>query len=188
MAEKQKKGKKPPLIDARDAALLEQVFSDVRPLPGRKVTAAGTQSDPSPKRADQKPPGRPPSPRPAPGAKHLPILEHGTAPGLDKRTAQRLRRGRLRVEARLDLHGMTQMAAHRALDRFLGEAQAADKRSVIVITGKGPRTDSSLGVLQGAVPRWLNEPGLRGRILSFSHAQPKDGGTGALYILLRRLK
>ncbi len=92
------------------------------------------------------------------------------------------------IDGRLDLHGMTQDAAHRALVSFLGEAQGAAKRCVIVITGKGLGADGSVGVLREAVPRWLNEPELRGRILTFSHAQPKDGGTGALYVLLRRLK
>jgi DNA-nicking Smr family endonuclease len=105
-------------------------------------------------------------------------------PGLDRRSAERLRRGQLRVEARLDLHGMTQDEAHRALDGFLARAQDQGKRCVLVITGKGGGERG--GVLRAAVPRWLGEAPNRGRVLATAPAQPKDGGAGALYLLLRR--
>ncbi len=91
------------------------------------------------------------------------------------------------IEARLDLHGMTQAEAHGRLVAFVEGHQAAGRRCVLVVTGKGTWREEG-GVLRDAVPRWLNEPGLRPRILSFSHAQPKDGGEGALYILLKRLR
>ena len=115
-----------------------------------------------------------------------PELRHGAAPGLDKRSAQRLKRGQLQIEGRIDLHGMTQTEAHRTLVRFIQNAREADKRCVLVITGKGLRRDGSIGILRESVPRWLNEPGLRPKVLSFTHAQPKDGGEGALYVLLKR--
>jgi len=117
----------------------------------------------------------------------MPALTPGHAPGVDRRTAEKHRRGRLPVEARLDLHGLTQEEAHRALERFLPHAQESGCRSVLVITGKGAR-DGARGVLKEAVPRWLNLPPLRPLILSFSWAQPKDGGSGALYVLLRRVR
>jgi DNA-nicking Smr family endonuclease len=106
-------------------------------------------------------------------------LTTAAAPGLDRRSAERLRRGARRIEARLDLHGMTQAEAHRALDEFLALADAAGQRCVLVITGKG-------GVLRAGVPRWINEQPNRSRVLAVMPAQPKDGGAGALYILLRR--
>ncbi|HEV2550387.1 MAG TPA: Smr/MutS family protein [Stellaceae bacterium] len=118
-------------------------------------------------------------------AKHLPPLTHDASPGLDRRTAERLRQGALPIEARLDLHGMTQEEAHRALDAFLARAAAAGKRCVLVITGKGGRSSGD-GVLRAAVPRWLNEPPNRARLLAFVLAQPPHGGAGALYILLKR--
>lgn len=118
-------------------------------------------------------------------AKALPPLAPDAAPGLDRRSAERLRRGALAIEARLDLHGMTQEEAHRALDAFLARAAQAGKRSVLVITGKGGR-GSGAGVLRAAVPRWLNEAPNRARILAFAPAQPQHGGTGALYLLLKR--
>ena len=188
MADKSPKGEKqvPPLIDDQDAALLEKVFRDVNPLPGRKVDLTGPASLP-PRPPNQKRP-RPRGAPPTPDAARLAPLAHGAAPGLDKRTAQRMRRGQMPIEGRLDLHGMTQDGAYRALGAFLAEAQGAGKRCVMVITGKGLSPDGSIGVLRAAVPRWLNEPGLRGRILSFSHARPRDGGTGALYVLRGRSK
>ncbi len=116
----------------------------------------------------------------------LPELKTGASPGVDKRTAVRLKRGQLAIEGRIDLHGMTQAKAHRALEGFLIASQAAGKRCVLVITGKGLRPTGETGVLRNLVPRWMNAPALRGRVLSFCAAQPRDGGTGALYVLLKR--
>jgi DNA-nicking Smr family endonuclease len=104
---------------------------------------------------------------------------------VDGRTLDRLRRGRLRPEERLDLHGLTQEKAHRALTRFIARAYTAGVRSIIIITGKGKVSEGG-GVLRTQVPQWLNTPAIRPRILAFTPAQPKDGGAGALYVLLRR--
>ena len=120
-----------------------------------------------------------------PTKKMLPALTHDAAPGLDRRSVERLRGGELRIEARLDLHGMTQGEAHRALGDFVAHAHRAGLRCVLVITGKGGR-GSGDGVLRAAVPRWLNEAPNRAALLAFAPAQPRDGGTGALYLLLRR--
>jgi DNA-nicking Smr family endonuclease len=100
---------------------------------------------------------------------------------LDRRSAQRLKRGAIPIEARLDLHGMTQSEAHEALARFLGRAQKLGTRTVLVITGKS-------GVLHSAVPRWLDEGDNRARILAASRAHAQHGGSGALYLMLRRKK
>jgi DNA-nicking Smr family endonuclease len=115
---------------------------------------------------------KPVEPRHAPATRKL-----GTA--MDRRTAQRLKRGQMPIEARLDLHGMTQTEAHEALARFIAHSHAAGLRAVIVITGKS-------GVLHGAVPRWLEEGGNRARILTAARAHAQHGGAGALYLLLRR--
>ncbi len=116
----------------------------------------------------------------------LPELKTGASPGVDKRTAARLKRGQLDIDGRIDLHGMTQAKAHRALAGFLTASQGAGKRCVLVITGKGLRPTGETGVLRNLVPRWMNAPAIRGRVLSFCTAQPRDGGTGALYVLLKR--
>ena len=88
---------------------------------------------------------------------------------------------------------MTQDDAHAALARFVAASRAMGRRCVLVITGKGRPPKNTIGaegggVLKQAVPRWLNEPSLRAQILAFATAQPKDGGGGALYVLLKRIR
>lgn len=164
-----------------ERALWRRAMGDVKPLPHKRARAVPEPETPEP---PPKPALRAPAPVAKPSAP-LPSLEPGASPGVDRRTAEKLRRGRLEIEARLDLHGMTQEEAHRALVRFIHRAQDDGARLVLVITGKGS-ISGERGVLRAAVPRWLNEAGLRPRVLSFTWAQPKDGGSGALYVLLRR--
>lgn len=106
------------------------------------------------------------------------------SPGtIDRRTLTRIKRGELAIEARLDLHGLTQEAAHRALARFIATSAGGGARLALVITGKGRGGE---GILRAAVPRWLAEPALRARILAVTPAAANHGGSGALYVLLRR--
>jgi DNA-nicking Smr family endonuclease len=105
--------------------------------------------------------------------------------GIDRATAERLKRGLRAIEGRLDLHGMTQAEAHRALAEFVRTSSEAGRRCVLVITGRGLGTDGP-GILKSSVPRWLGESGLRRQILAVAAAQPRHGGAGALYVLLRR--
>ncbi len=184
-------------LSQEDRDLWRHVTRDAKPLKKRepepraapepaaetpaKASAPKTAKPAQIKRAVSRP--APPAPvRPA-----APALRHGRAAGVDRRSAQRLTRGQLPVEAALDLHGHTQDQAHAALGRFLSEAQARGLRCVLVITGKGTTKEAG-GVLRGQVPRWLNEPVNRARVLAFDYAQPKDGGLGALYVLIRRKK
>ncbi len=183
-----------------DRALWQHVTRDAKPLAKREPPPARSDAAPAKVEPKTKPETRParvlPRPRPAaPVQRAEPALEHGRAAGVDRRRSDRLRRGRLPVEARLDLHGYTQSQAHAALDRFLGEVQARGLRCVLVITGKGTTKETATGagtgaggVLRAQVPRWLNEPGNRARVLAFDYAQPKHGGLGAIYVLLRRKK
>ena len=175
-----------------DAALWRSAMRDVRPLRVRPSSDA-PQRSPEPAPPVPEPPApKPRRARPAPLA--LPKIGGYRAPGLDKSSAEKLKRGRYTIERRLDLHGLTQEAAHRALEGFIARAAADDVRCVLVITGKGFRRPSDgdaggaqeIGVLRQAVPRWLNEAPNRARILAFGTAQPRDGGLGALYVLLRR--
>jgi len=100
----------------------------------------------------------------------------------------------LQVGARIDLHGLTQVAAHQRLRHFLADAQHAGHGLVLVITGKGSGRglDGALpfgderGVLRRAVPHWLAEADLRAVVLGFEEAGPRHGGSGALYVRLRR--
>jgi DNA-nicking Smr family endonuclease len=169
--------------------LWRAVLRDVHPLPGRtRPPPAASPAPPEPAPIPEPvapPPRRRAEPRPVP----LPELNSHNAPGLDKRSAERLKRGQLPIEARLDLHGLTQEEAHSALLGFLASSEARGLRCVLVITGKGFRRlgeTGGLGVLRSAVPRWLNEAPNRARVLAFSAAQPQHGGGGALYVLLRR--
>lgn len=102
---------------------------------------------------------------------------------VDRRTFERLKRGRIAVERRLDLHGRSQAEAHAALDRFITRSAANGLRCLLIVTGKG---SDGQGVLRQMVPRWLNEPENREKIITFCAAQPRDGGAGALYVLLKR--
>lgn len=120
------------------------------------------------------------SPKPA-----MPPLAVGEMPGVDRRTGDRLRRGRLDIDGRIDLHGMTQAEAHVALMAFVHRGWREGRRCVLVITGKGMFSEVG-GILRRAVPRWLAEPPLRPMVVACQPAQPKDGGEGALYVLLRR--
>jgi DNA-nicking Smr family endonuclease len=156
-----------------DAALWQETIRGVEPLRHRRPSSA-------------------PAPAILPQAA---VLDKGSPPrpaapldrfaGIDRATAERLKRGLRKIEARLDLHGMTQKEAHRALVEFLREADDAGRRCLLVITGRGLGVDGP-GILQGSVPRWLAEGGLRQRILAIAPAQPRHGGAGALYVLLRR--
>ncbi|MEQ8667260.1 MAG: Smr/MutS family protein [Rhodospirillales bacterium] len=106
---------------------------------------------------------------------------------VDKRTLGRLKRGKLAIEGRLDLHGHTQASAHQALNDFIEMSYESQRRCVLVITGKGLRAaDGNHGVLRQAVPRWLSDSKLKPMIVSWQPAQPRDGGDGALYVLIRR--
>jgi DNA-nicking Smr family endonuclease len=109
----------------------------------------------------------------------------GRVAGVDKRTDEKLRRGRMAIDGRLDLHGLTQGEAHHALIGFIRRSYTAGRRNVLVITGKGqvPRGE---GVLRLSVPRWLREGDIGRLVLSIHQAQPQHGGGGAYYVLLRR--
>jgi DNA-nicking Smr family endonuclease len=116
---------------------------------------------------------------------HLAPSALGRVAGVDKRTDEKLRKGKMAIDGRIDLHGMTQSEAHDALVGFIRRSHNAGRRNVLVITGKGqmPRGE---GVLRLSVPRWLREADIGRLILSVHQAQPQHGGGGAYYVLLRR--
>ncbi|MDP4026416.1 Smr/MutS family protein [Methylobacterium sp. NEAU 140] len=129
--------------------------------------------------------------RPATAAPYqAPPQRHAAPEGLERQARLGLRRGRLAVEARIDLHGMVQTEAHAALTGFLLRARAAGHAHVLVVTGKGgpgyADAFSERGVLRRSVPHWLRGPELRGIVLGFEEAARHHGGAGALYVRLRR--
>ena len=162
-----------------DLELWRGVMRDVTPLPGRRAPPPA-KANPREKTASDV------NPAPRPAATSIAPTPAGPALlGLDKRSAQRLRRGQMAIEARLDLHGVTQKEAHAMLCSFLARTQDSAKRCVLVITGKGLGRAEG-GVLRKMVPRWLEQPPLRDRVLAATPAQAQHGGDGACYILLRK--
>ncbi len=154
-----------------ERALFEQSFTEARPLHADVL----------------KPPAPPRNPA------H--VVEGGS--GVDGRTNERLRRGLLEPDAKLDLHGLTENAAHRTLLLFLKGAQQRHHKLVLVVTGKGKPADAdapfdmelherSRGVLKAAVPRWLGEREFAGLIAGTRSAHRRHGGAGALYVYLRK--
>jgi len=188
--------RRPRAIGPVERALWRAAMRDVEPLPGhalppepKPVALEPVADQPAPVKAVPAPRGRP-----LPAPTELPTLTYARTPGLDRRTSERLKRGQLPIEARLDLHGMTQDQARRSLDAFITHAHDRGLRAVLIITGKGlkPRTSDAgpwepePGILKTQTPRWLNEAPNRARVLAFTAAQPRDGGSGALYVLIRR--
>jgi DNA-nicking Smr family endonuclease len=202
---KRRRGSPPDWTAPADVDLWHEVAKSVAPLPPKAKREARARREPGeavspagpPERKTVAPkrPGAVPAPKPPvlPRPSAPPPLTPRSAPGLDARSFERLRRGQLPIEATIDLHGHTLEEAHRALGPFLEEAHARGKRCVLVITGKGSgkRGEEEFGAMRRAtlrekVPAWLNEQPTRGRILAFVPAQPKHGGAGALYLLLKR--
>lgn len=109
---------------------------------------------------------------------------------IGRKEKARLSRGRLDIAARLDLHGMTQTRAHRALLAFLQAARDEGATFVLVITGRGrsSASEAERGVLRRQVPLWLELPEFRTLVVGFEQAHLSHGGEGALYVRLRRTR
>ena len=173
-------------LSDEERTLWRDVARSVKPL--RKITeAVEPLSDPLPKSPPPKLRAKAvrPPPHVAASPKSPPL-----AP-LDRRLKQRVARGREPIEARLDLHGMTQAQAHTALLGFLRRAHADGVRTVLVVTGKGLGSrdhsqDHERGVLRRQVPMWLALPEFRLLVVGFDAAHVGHGGEGALYVRLRR--
>lgn len=161
-----------------------QMRRDAPPAEAPNAPPPAVAEATGPAKASRGTPRRPP-PSAAAIATGLATTE---APGLDQRTRKRLQRGQIPPEARIDLHFCTQEQAFRELQRFLAGAQAAGRRCVLVITGKGYGGGGAIGVLKSGVPRWLEEEPNRSRVLAHCAATPPFGGEGALFVLLRRAK
>ena len=167
-----------------DFEVWRRLTRSVQPLPGRRMPPQAGPRKPEMERAR---PEAPPPPPPSPCGP-APVPRPAPAGGIDKRTARRIRRGSLRIEARIDLHGFTREEARRRLTRFIAESQAAGRRLVLVVTGKGRRAEDGMaaGVIRRETPVWLARPPNAARVLDTAPAQPRDGGDGALYVYLRK--
>lgn len=175
-----------------DRILWHRVARTVKPM-------AGTALPDDPETAQQElpvqaaaAPGPSKQPEPAPFTPFLPPYvppvsrpSRPPRPLLDRPTHGRIAKGRLSIEARIDLHGLTQVEAHGRLLGFLRQAHASGLRHVLVITGKGTSKGGD-GVLRRAVPGWLATAPFVGLVGAHAEAARHHGGEGALYLRLRR--
>ena len=178
-------------LSDEERALWESVAKQTKPLRKKPRTTKPQVASPDsklPAAAKAVVPAKPspavriaraPKPNPAPAAPPL-------AP-LGRRERSQLSRGRKDIDARLDLHGMTQTRAHHALFSFLQRAHSGGLTFVLVITGKGRiGAETERGVLRRQVPQWLSLPEFRPLVVGFEEAHIGHGGEGALYVRIRR--
>lgn len=176
-------------MTGEDKALWDEIAKSIRPLPGRR-TKVGHEPE-ALSVAEQISRGAEKRNRPV----VVPPLKHRDPPApplapIDRRLKTKLSRGSVEVDAKLDLHGHTQAQAKSRLLRFLETAQTREHVLVLVITGKGKRSDESWsnegGILKRQVPLWLSLPEFRALVIGFEEAGVRHGGAGALYIRVRR--
>lgn len=191
-------------LTAEDAALWRKVTERTTPLEQRD-TFDPTAYAPQPKKPAQKQPepdfGKLPRSFPAKPEPRktsfdlqpsLPDRLQAASVQMDRKTFGKMKRGKLKPEGRIDLHGMTLDRAHGVLVRFLLSAHGSGKRLVLVITGKGKDRDEGgpipvrHGILRHQVPQWLSAPPLSSMVMQVTPAHVSHGGGGAYYVYLRR--
>lgn len=215
-----RRGGRPPLTE-EDRSLWRRISSTIDPLRRGKPRTPEVETPPDREAAADHPlvgsatrsqktsiasrPATPAKPlaskQAAAPPRHEPPLRRHEPPPIplvERRTSRRIASGTIEIEARLDLHGLTQSAAHGRLVSFLQDAAARGLKTVLVITGKGSATREraasgrarreldDYGVLRRSVPRWLAEAPLRALVISYQTAAPRHGGEGAIYVLVRR--
>ena len=175
-------------LSEEERALWERVAKQTKPL-RKKPRATKTEgAAPAAEALVAAKPVVPPKPLPRAKISRTPSAAPRLA-SLGRRERSQLSRGRKEIDARLDLHGMTQTRAHRALSGFLQRAHREGLTFVLVITGKGKiGAESERGVLRRQVPQWLSLPEFRALVVGFEEAHIGHGGEGALYVRIRRSK
>jgi DNA-nicking Smr family endonuclease len=177
-------------LSDEERALWESVAKQTKPL--RKRSRAAKPPEALPAAETPLAAQSAVSPKPLPSAKIQKASKPEAPPPLaplGRRERSQLSRGRKEIDARLDLHGMTQTRAHRALSGFLQRAHSEGLTFVLIITGKGRiGAESERGVLRRQVPQWLNLPEFRALVVGFEEAHIGHGGEGALYVRIRRIR
>ena len=177
-------GRRDKALTAEDRILWGRVARSVTPMKGRTVEPDAPEADEFAVMLEAEPARKPPRAGPAPAS--VSAREHRPpAHGIDRPTRAKLAKGRIAIEGKVDLHGLTQSEAHALLLSFLHRAYADGRRHVLVVTGKGASLGSD-GVLRRAVPGWLATPPFRGLVGAHEPAAARHGGSGALYVRLRR--
>jgi len=193
-------------LNSEERKLWQKVAETAQPMHARRHSDTPKTEPVSPQKSKT-----PPTPRdpigafqvgalsPAKGSRHhlAPSIEDAVAAAqvqMDRKNYDRLRKGKMVPEAKIDLHGMTMSQAHPALVNFVMHNHGRGARLVLVITGKGKSADEGgpipvrHGVLKHQVPQWLALPPLRGVVLQVTQAHQKHGGGGAYYVYLRRTR
>ncbi len=186
-------------LTSEERVLWTTVTKAIKPLRAKRVPAPAADGEaaleiPKPARpAARAAKAAPATPQKPARQRPSPPLAPPLAP-LGRRLRARVARGKEAIDARLDLHGLTQTQAHAALLRFLRNASARDARLVLVITGKGSKNlglrgeGGERGVLRRQVPQWLGLPEFRSLVVGFEDAHIAHGGEGALYVRVRRAR
>ncbi len=176
-----------PQLDPVEQALFRQEMTNVRPLHHDGIELPPKRPPPSRRRvADREAVNVEQTTSAAFDNMELEIADEllFVRSGIQHRQLQKLRRGEFSISATLDLHGKNVAVASQALANFLDGACQRGERVVHIIHGKGYRSQNRRSVLKSSVNSWLQQ---RSEVLAFCSAQAADGGTGALYVLLKKL-
>ena len=185
-------------LSAEDRALWDKVAKSTTPMNRQRSSAPPKDTAPPPDSSTRADATWLPEPFRIGARAHGELADHGPASPkpaplrMDRRTFQRMKRGKSKPDARIDLHGMTVAVAHPALLSFVLKSHAAGHRLLLVITGKGRGGDNGdpvpvrRGILRQQVPQWLTTPPLASVVLQIEPAHDRHGGSGAFYVYLRR--
>ena len=177
------------VLSDEEHALWQTVAKQTKPLRKKPRPAKAPQESDAPVVAKAAHPELSPATKPVRVTKPVAPPSPPPLAPIGRRERAQLSRGRKQIDARLDLHGMTQVRAHRVLQDFLHRAHADGLSFVLVITGKGKTgAESERGVLRRAVPQWLALPEFRTVVVGFDEAHIGHGGEGALYVRIRRAR
>lgn len=177
-------------LSHEDRIIWERVARTVSPLPGRKAVSVRTEDETMASLMGDAPVTGQPSPplvtddQAEPRDRASRIRAHRLHP-IERPTLRKIVKGRIAIDARLDLHGLKRAEAHNLLYDFLARARERGLRHVLVITGKG-RSVGSEGALRREVPQWLDKPEFRLLVSGLETSSRAHGGEGALYVRLRR--
>lgn len=189
----QERIKPKPAVEPDEDSIFLKAMSDVQPVTGKKniIRKSGLNTSPS----------HPPNTDEIEVMSYLSDLVSGNAQmditfsdeyiegavqGFSPNLMKRLRQGRFPIQNHIDLHGLTKQEAEAKIREFIIKSHSLGLRCVLLIHGRGLNSENHIPVLKERIPVWLNRGPVKKIVLAFSTARPYDGGTGAIYVLLRR--
>ncbi len=173
-------------ISEEDSALFRKTVGSIKPIKQDSIVINKPKASPTPTKTGEN--GRAVVQELLDSEFEQNLLERGdelsySKPGIQKQTLRKLRRGQYQIEAELDLHGMTVAVANTALSQFLGQCLARSQHCVRIIHGKGIGSKNKKPVIKNKLNNWLRH---QDNVMAFCSARQIDGGTGAIYLLLKR--